>query len=75
MAPPSEGPPERCRGYLLQVRAGVRLGRQPEELLLVLLLELRQLAVLLQEDVLKGLDLRTSTGSTQTICLSDSVLI
>lgn len=43
--------------HLLQVGTGVGLGRQLEELLLVQLVDLRQLLLLLQDDVFKGLDL------------------
>lgn len=43
--------------HLFQVRTGVGLGCQLEELLLVQLVDLRQLLLLLQDDVFKGLDL------------------
>jgi len=49
--------------YLLQVGAGVGLGRQLEELLLVHLAHLHQLLLLLKEDVFEGLDLNKQTNN------------
>lgn len=48
--------------HLLQVSTGVGLGRQLEELLLMLLVDLCQLLLFLQDDVFKGLDLDTREG-------------
>lgn len=47
-----------CWYYLLKVGAGVRLGRQLEELLLVHLVDLHQAAVFLHDDVFECLDLK-----------------